>query len=122
MQSFYEKSEACVRVCREVGEWSEVGVGLREVCVMSPWLFNLFMDAVMKEFREKADDVGAILLDEKKKKMNGRLISQCLQTIMFLGVSEALFPLCRGTYISTLFGVCPTFRSRTTAIILFFLF
>ena len=35
-------------------------------------------------------------------------------------VSEALFPLCRGTYISTLFGVCPTFRSRTTAIILFF--
>ena len=37
-------------------------------------------------------------------------------------VSEALFPLCRGTYISTLFGVCPTFRSRTTAFILFFLF
>ena len=37
-------------------------------------------------------------------------------------VSEALFPLCRGTYISTLFGVCPTFRSHTTAIILFFLF
>ena len=33
-------------------------------------------------------------------------------------VSEALFPLCRGTYISTLFGVCPTFRSCTTAIIL----
>ena len=37
-------------------------------------------------------------------------------------VSEALFPLCRGTYISTLFGVCPTFRSRTTDIIVFFLF
>ena len=42
--------------------------------------------------------------------------------IIIIIVSEALFPLCRGTYISTLFGVCPTFRSRTTAIILFFLF
>ena len=37
-------------------------------------------------------------------------------------VSEALFCLCRGTYISTLFGVCSTFRSRTTAVIIFFLF
>ena len=37
-------------------------------------------------------------------------------------VSEALFPLCRDTYVSTLFGVCPTFRSRITAIILFFIF
>ena len=37
-------------------------------------------------------------------------------------VSEALFSLCRDTYFSTLFGVCPTFRSRITAIILFFIF
>ena len=37
-------------------------------------------------------------------------------------VSEALFSLRRDTYISTLFGVCPTFRSRITAIILFFIF
>ena len=39
-----------------------------------------------------------------------------------LPVSEALFRLCRGTRNSTLFGVCPTFRSRTTAFIIFFLF
>ena len=32
VQSLYEKSEACVRVCREEGEWFEVGVGLRQVC------------------------------------------------------------------------------------------
>ena len=37
-------------------------------------------------------------------------------------VSEALFYVSRDTYFSTLFGVCPTFRSRITAIILFFLF
>ena len=36
VQSLDEKTEACVRVCREEGEWFEVGVGLRQVCVMSP--------------------------------------------------------------------------------------
>ena len=33
---------------------------------MSPWLFNLFMDAVIKEVRDKAGDVGIILRDEKR--------------------------------------------------------
>ena len=66
VQSLYEKSEACVRVCREEGEWFEVGVGLRQGCVMSPWLFNLFMDAVMKEVREKAGDVGVMLRDVRQ--------------------------------------------------------
>ena len=28
MQSLNEKSETCVRVCREEGEWFEVGLGL----------------------------------------------------------------------------------------------
>ena len=66
VQSLYEKSEACVRVCRKEGEWFEVGVGVRQGCVMSPWLFNLFMDAVMKEVREKAGDIGVTLWDEKR--------------------------------------------------------
>ena len=33
---------------------------------MSPWLFNLFMDAVMKEVREKASNVGVTLWDERR--------------------------------------------------------
>ena len=66
VQSLNEKSEACVRVCREEGEWFEVGVGLRQGCVISPWLFNLFMDAVMKEVREKAGDVGVTMWDERR--------------------------------------------------------
>ena len=61
VQRLYEKSEACVKVCREEGERFEVNVGLRQGCVMSPWLFNLFMDSVKKEDREKAGDVGVPL-------------------------------------------------------------
>ena len=50
------------------------------------------------------------------------MMMMMMMMIIIIIVSEALFRLCRGTYISTLFGVCPTFRSRTTAVIIFFLF
>ena len=66
IQSLYAESEACVRVCREEGEWFSVKVGLRQGCVMSPWLFNVFMDGVMREVREKAGEVGACLWDARR--------------------------------------------------------
>ena len=68
IQSLYEESEAMVRVCRKEGDWFSVKVGLRQGCVMSPWLFNIFMDGVMKEVREKAGDVGACLEDARRKR------------------------------------------------------
>ena len=60
------KKEACVGVCREESEWFEVGVSLRQGSVMSPWLFDLFIDAVMKEVREKTGDVGVTLQYERR--------------------------------------------------------
>ena len=43
-----------------------VWVGLRQGCVMLPWLFNVFMDGVMKEVRERVGDVGATLWDARR--------------------------------------------------------
>ena len=40
VQSFYVDSTASVRVGNDVGEWFPVNVGLRQGCVMSPWLFK----------------------------------------------------------------------------------
>ena len=48
VKSFYVGSKACVRVGNEVSEWFPVRVGLRQGCVMSPWLFNLYMDGVIE--------------------------------------------------------------------------
>ena len=44
VQSFYLDSRACVRVGNDVSD-----VGLRLGCVMSPWLFNVHMDGVVRE-------------------------------------------------------------------------
>ena len=39
VQSFYIASRACVRMGNDVSEWFQVNVGLRQGCVMSPWVF-----------------------------------------------------------------------------------
>ena len=46
VQSFYIDSRACVRVANDVSKWFPVNVGFRQGCVMSPWLFNVYMDGV----------------------------------------------------------------------------
>ena len=47
VQSFCKDSRACVRVGNDASEWFLVNVGLRPGCVMSPWLFNVYMDGVV---------------------------------------------------------------------------
>ena len=49
VKSLYVGSKACVRVGNEVSEWFPVRVGLRQGCVMSLWLFNLYTDGVARE-------------------------------------------------------------------------
>ena len=49
VKSLYVGSKACVRVGNEVSEWFPVRVRLRQGCVMSPWLFNLYIDGVIRE-------------------------------------------------------------------------
>ncbi len=48
IKSFYEKASAMVKISRETSEHFEIKVGLRQGCVMSPWLFNIYMDGVMR--------------------------------------------------------------------------
>ena len=51
IRAIYQASEACVRVDGEVTEWFEVRQGVRQRYPMSPWLFNIYLDIVVKEAR-----------------------------------------------------------------------
>ena len=47
-----------------MSEWFPVNVGLRQGCVMSPWLFNVYMDGVVREVNVRMLGKGLKLLSE----------------------------------------------------------
>ena len=62
VKSFYVDSTACVRVGNDVSEWFSVNIGVRLGCVMSPWLFNVYMDGVVREVNVRVLGKGLELL------------------------------------------------------------
>ncbi len=66
-KSFYEEASACVKICGETSEHFEIKVGLSQGCVMSPWLFNIYMDGVMRAVKGKVGKVGVRVYTEGSK-------------------------------------------------------
>ena len=62
VQSFYIDSRACVQVGNDVSEWFLVNVELRQGCVISPWLFNVYTDGLVREVNVRALGKGLELL------------------------------------------------------------
>ena len=57
IQSLYTGSQACVRVGGRLPEWSPISQGVRQGCVLSPWLFNVFMNRIMREVKDRLQGV-----------------------------------------------------------------
>ncbi len=49
------------RVNGELSESFKVKVGVRQGCVMSPWLFNNYIDGCIREMKVRVRDLGARL-------------------------------------------------------------
>ena len=49
IKSMYVNNLACVRVKGGERECFRINSGVRQGCIMSPWLFNVYMDVVMKD-------------------------------------------------------------------------
>ncbi len=69
IKSFYEEASACVRISGETSEHFEIKVGLRQGCVMSPWLFNNYLDGVMREMKGRVGEVGVRMYARGRKWM-----------------------------------------------------
>ncbi len=67
IKPFYEEASACVKISGETSEHFEIKVCLRQGCVMSPWLFNIFIDGVMREVKGKVGEVGVRMYDKGRK-------------------------------------------------------
>src|SRR5215469_15016258 len=66
IKSFYGNSRTCVRVEGRKegrkGNFFEVKVMLRQGWVMSPWLFNVYMDSVVREIKMDNGEEGFKML------------------------------------------------------------
>ncbi len=70
VESFYKDGEVCVRVGREEEEYFPVKIGLRHGCVMSVWLFNIFMDGVVRGVKARIREQGLDCFMESRE--NGK--------------------------------------------------
>src|SRR5678815_933392 len=75
IKSMYNDSKACERINRVESDWFNINSRVRQGCVMSPWLFNLYMDGVMKEL-----EVG-VTGDDVRMMENGRFPTYYMQMI-----------------------------------------
>ena len=52
LKSIYERVESCVRIDDETTEWFSVETGVRQGCVLSPLLYAIFINGLVRELKE----------------------------------------------------------------------
>ena len=77
IKSMYVGSSACARVKGAESEWFRIESGVRQGCIMSPWLFNVYIDAVIKEMGMGRKGLG-FLEDGRKWRLPGLLYADDL--------------------------------------------
>ena len=55
IEQLYDKATSAVQMNGSIGEWFRTTVGLRQGCLLSPTLFNIFLERIMSDAQEKHD-------------------------------------------------------------------
>src|SRR5678816_2098238 len=67
IKSMYDDSEACVRINGVKNDWFNINSGVRQGCVISPRLLNLYMDGVMKELEVEVAGDGVRMMENGRE-------------------------------------------------------
>ena len=97
IKSMYVNSLGCVRVKGFESECFRINSGVRQVCIMSSWLFNANIDAVMKEVKMGIGKRGGRFQKEGREwKLSGLLYEDHL--VLCGETEEELRPI-RGHFV-----------------------
>ena len=85
LKSMYVDSSVCVRVKRDESEWFRTDSGVRQGCIMSPWLFNVYMDGVLNEVKM---GMGRRRVSYWRTRESGDYLASCMHMTWFYAVSR----------------------------------
>ena len=49
LRNLYAGQEATVRTGHRTTDWFQIGKGVRQGCILSPWLFNLYAEYIIRD-------------------------------------------------------------------------
>ena len=55
IEQLYDKATSAVQMNGGIGEWFRTTVGVRQGCLLSPTLFNIFLERIMSDALEELD-------------------------------------------------------------------
>ena len=83
IMNIYVNNLACARVKGCESECFGIYSGVRQVCIISPWLLNVYTEAVMKELKMRMGRKGVRFQEEGRD-----CLTSCMQMIWFIVVSQ----------------------------------
>ena len=60
IEQLYDKATSAVQMNGSIGEWFRTTVGVRQECLLSPILFNIFLERIMPDALEENDETVSI--------------------------------------------------------------
>ena len=55
IEQLYDKATRAVQMNGNIGEWFRATVGIRQGCLLSPTLYNIFLERIMSDAQEEHD-------------------------------------------------------------------
>ena len=108
IEQLYDKAASAVQMNGSIGEWFRATIGVRQGCLLSPILFNIFLEWIMSDALEEndgkvsiggrnitnlrfADDIGALAVEEEKQELKAlveRLDKTCTRYKMEISAEK----------------------------------
>ena len=91
LRNLYAGQEATVRTGHGTTDWFQIGTGVRQGCIMSPCLFNLYAEYIMRNASLEETQAGIKIAG---RHINNLRYARCITPVSASVFSVAFCPVC----------------------------